>query len=63
MLLTTVPDDLIVYGAMQDNAMLSKEDWVMTGLQSGIRITIKGTNGKSQGVVPFINRKRYSSCM
>lgn len=56
--LTTVPDDLHgIYGAMQDNAMLSKwagglgNDW--TPVRS-LGAYIKGTNGKSQGVVPFL---------
>lgn len=56
--LTTVPDDLYgIYGAMQDNAMLSKwagglgNDW--TPVRS-LGSYIKGTNGKSQGVVPFL---------
>ncbi|TQV84766.1 ribonucleoside-diphosphate reductase subunit alpha [Exilibacterium tricleocarpae] len=56
--LTTVPDDLRgIYGAIQDNAMLSKwagglgNDW--TPVRS-LGAYIKGTNGKSQGVVPFL---------
>ncbi len=56
--LTTVPDDLHgIYGAVQDNAMLSKwagglgNDW--TPVRS-LGAYIKGTNGKSQGVVPFL---------
>lgn len=56
--LTTVPDDLLgIYGAVQDNAMLSKwagglgNDW--TPVRS-LGSYIKGTNGKSQGVVPFL---------
>jgi ribonucleoside-diphosphate reductase alpha chain len=56
--LTTVPDDLHgIYGAIQDNAMLSKfagglgNDW--TPVRS-LGAYIKGTNGKSQGVVPFL---------
>ncbi len=56
--LTSVPDDLSgIYGAMQDNAMLSKwagglgNDW--TPVRS-LGAYIKGTNGKSQGVVPFL---------
>ena len=56
--LTTVPDDLFgIYGAIQDNAMLSKfagglgNDW--TPVRS-MGAYIKGTNGKSQGVVPFL---------
>ncbi|WP_116367551.1 ribonucleoside-diphosphate reductase subunit alpha [Parahaliea mediterranea] len=56
--LTTVPDDLRgIYGAIQDNAMLSKfagglgNDWTPV---RGLGSYIKGTNGKSQGVVPFL---------
>lgn len=56
--LTTVPDDLEgIYGAIQDNAMLSKwagglgNDWTPV---RGLGAYIKGTNGKSQGVVPFL---------
>ncbi len=56
--LTTVPDDLHgIYGAMQDNAMLSKwagglgNDWTPV---RALGAHIKGTNGKSQGVVPFL---------
>ncbi len=56
--LTTVPDDLHgIYGAIRDNAMLSKfagglgNDW--TPVRS-LGAYIKGTNGKSQGVVPFL---------
>lgn len=56
--LTSVPDDLHgIYGAVQDNAMLSKwagglgNDW--TPVRS-LGAYIKGTNGKSQGVVPFL---------
>ena len=56
--LTTVPDDLHgIYGAIQDNAMLSKfagglgNDWTQV---RALGAYIKGTNGKSQGVVPFL---------
>ena len=56
--LTTVPDDLSgIYHAIHDNAMLSKfagglgNDW--TPVRS-MGAYIKGTNGKSQGVVPFL---------
>lgn len=56
--LTSVPDDLMgIYGAMQDNAMLSKwagglgNDWTPV---RALGSYIKGTNGKSQGVVPFL---------
>ena len=56
--LTTVSDDLEgIYGAIRDNALLSKwagglgNDWTpIRALGSYIR----GTNGKSQGVVPFL---------
>jgi ribonucleoside-diphosphate reductase alpha chain len=53
-----VPDDLHgIYGAIQDNAMLSKfagglgNDWTPV---RALGAYIKGTNGKSQGVVPFL---------
>lgn len=56
--LTSVPDDLEgIYGAIQDNAMLSKwagglgNDWTSV---RALGSYIKGTNGKSQGVVPFL---------
>jgi ribonucleoside-diphosphate reductase alpha chain len=56
--LTTIPDDLHgIYGAIQDNAMLSKwagglgNDWTPV---RALGSYIKGTNGKSQGVVPFL---------
>ncbi len=56
--LSTVPDDLHgIYGAIQDNAMLSKwagglgNDWTPV---RALGAAIKGTNGKSQGVVPFL---------
>jgi ribonucleoside-diphosphate reductase alpha chain len=56
--LTTVPDNLSgIYGAMHDNAMLSKyagglgNDWTPV---RALGAYIKGTNGKSQGVVPFL---------
>ena len=56
--LTTVPDDLDgIYGAIKDNALLSKfagglgNDWTPV---RGMGAHIKGTNGKSQGVVPFL---------
>lgn len=57
--LTTVPDDLdAIYSAVKDNALLSKfagglgNDWTPVRAM-GARI--KGTNGKSLGVVPFLN--------
>ena len=56
--LTTVPDELSgIYHAIHDNAMLSKfagglgNDW--TNVRA-LGSYIKGTNGKSQGVVPFL---------
>ncbi len=56
--LTTIPDDLHgIYGAMQDNAMLSKfagglgNDWTPV---RALNSYIKGTNGRSQGIVPFL---------
>lgn len=57
--LTTIPDDLDgIYGAIKDNALLSKfagglgNDWTPVRAMGS---HIKGTNGKSQGVVPFLN--------
>ncbi|GJM07164.1 MAG: ribonucleoside-diphosphate reductase [marine bacterium B5-7] len=57
--LTTIPDDLHgIFGAIQDNAMLSKfaggvgNDW--TPVRS-MNSHIVGTNGNSLGVVPFMN--------
>ncbi len=56
--LTTVPDDLGgIYGAVRDNALLQKfagglgNDWTPV---RGMNSHIKGTNGKSQGVIPFL---------
>ncbi len=56
--LTTVADDLEgIYSAIKDNAMLSKwagglgNDWTQVRAMGA---HIKGTNGKSQGVVPFL---------
>ncbi|MFA5531573.1 MAG: ribonucleoside-diphosphate reductase subunit alpha, partial [Thiohalomonadaceae bacterium] len=56
--LTTVPDDLDgIFGAIRDNALLSKfagglgNDWTRV---RGLGAHIKGTNGSSQGVVPFL---------
>ncbi len=56
--LTTVPDDLDgIFGAIKDDALLSKfagglgNDWSRV---RGLGSHIKGTNGKSQGVVPFL---------
>lgn len=57
--LTTVPDDLDgIFAAIKDNALLSKyagglgNDWTNVRAM-GARI--KGTNGKSLGVVPFLS--------
>lgn len=57
--LTTVPDDLDgIYSAIKDNALLQKfagglgNDWTQVRAMGS---HIKGTNGKSQGVVPFLN--------
>ena len=56
--LTTVPDDLDgIFSAVKDDAMLSKfagglgNDWTRVRAMGS---HIKGTNGKSQGVVPFL---------
>ncbi|AUB83109.1 ribonucleoside-diphosphate reductase subunit alpha [Candidatus Thiodictyon syntrophicum] len=56
--LTSVPDDLDgIYSAIKDNALLSKfagglgNDWTRV---RGMGAHIKGTNGRSQGVVPFM---------
>ncbi len=56
--LTTVPDNLDgIYSAIRDNALLSKwagglgNDWTPV---RALGSYIKGTNGKSQGVVPFL---------
>jgi len=56
--LSTVPDDLSgIYNAIKDNALLSKfagglgNDWTPVRAMGA---HIKGTNGKSQGVVPFL---------
>lgn len=57
--LTTVPDSLEgIYGALKDNALLSKyagglgNDWTPVRAMGAY---IKGTNGKSLGVIPFLN--------
>lgn len=57
--LTTVPDDLEgIYSAIKDNALLSKfagglgNDWTSVRAMGA---PIKGTNGKSQGIIPFLN--------
>ena len=56
--LTTIPDNLDgIYSSIRDNALLSKfagglgNDWTRV---RGLGSHIKGTNGKSQGVVPFM---------
>jgi len=56
--LTTVADDLDgIFSAIRDNALLSKyagglgNDWTRVRAMGAY---IKGTNGKSQGVVPFL---------
>jgi len=56
--LTTVADDLdSIYEALKENALLSKfagglgNDWTRV---RALGSHIKGTNGKSQGVVPFL---------
>ena len=56
--LTTVSDDLEgIYGSIRDNALLSKwagglgNDWTPV---RALGSRIKGTNGQSQGVVPFL---------
>ncbi|MCW5682952.1 MAG: ribonucleoside-diphosphate reductase subunit alpha [Pseudolabrys sp.] len=56
--LTTVPDDLDgIFKSIRDNALLSKyagglgNDWTRV---RGLGAHIKGTNGESQGVVPFL---------
>ncbi|MBK8971359.1 MAG: ribonucleoside-diphosphate reductase subunit alpha [Hahellaceae bacterium] len=56
--LTTVPDSLDgIYSSLRDNALLSKfagglgNDWTPV---RGLGAHIQGTNGQSQGVVPFL---------
>lgn len=56
--LTTIPDDLDgIYGGIKDNALLAKysgglgNDWTPVRAMGAL---IKGTNGKSQGVIPFM---------
>ncbi len=56
--LTTIPDDLDgIYEGLKENALLSKfagglgNDWTRV---RALGSHIKGTNGKSQGVVPFL---------
>lgn len=57
--LSTIPDDLhAIYSSILDNAMLSKfagglgNDWTYV---RGTGARIKGTNGASSGIVPFLN--------
>ncbi|MEN9842813.1 MAG: Ribonucleoside-diphosphate reductase 1 subunit alpha [Pseudomonadota bacterium] len=56
--LTTVPDDLDgIYEAIKENALLSKFAGGLGNDWSRVRALgshIKGTNGESQGVVPFL---------
>lgn len=56
--LTTVPDDLDgIFGAIKDNALLAKysgglgNDWTPVRAMGSY---IQGTNGQSQGVIPFL---------
>lgn len=56
--LTTLPDDLDgIFSAIRDNALLSKwsggigNDWTAV---RALGSQIKGTNGESQGIVPFL---------
>ena len=56
--LTTIEDDLAgIFKAVKDNALLSKyagglgNDWTSV---RGLGARIKGTNGQSQGLVPFL---------
>ena len=56
--LTTIPDDLDgIFKGVRDNALLAKysgglgNDWTRV---RGLGAHIKGTNGESQGVVPFL---------
>ena len=56
--LSTIPDDLHnIYGAIRDNALLQKfaggigNDWTPV---RAMNAHIKGTNGKSQGIIPFL---------
>lgn len=56
--LTTIPDDLDgIYNSVKDNALLSKwagglgNDWTPV---RGLGSRINGTNGESQGIVPFL---------
>lgn len=57
--LTTIPDDLDgIFASIQDNALLQKYAGGIGNDWSNVRALgahIKGTNGKSQGVVPFMS--------
>ena len=62
--LSTITDDLDhIYGSIKDNALMSKfagglgNDWTPVRAMGAY---IKGTNGKSQGVVPFMVVANYS---
>ena len=62
--LTTVPDDLDgIYESIKENALLSKfagglgNDWTRV---RALGSHIKGTNGESQGVVPFLKAVSYT---
>jgi ribonucleoside-diphosphate reductase alpha chain len=56
--LTTIEDDLLhIFKCIQDDAMMSKWSGGLGNDWSGVRAMgsrIKGTNGKSQGVIPFL---------
>jgi ribonucleoside-diphosphate reductase alpha chain len=56
--LTTIPDDLdAIFSGIRDNALLAKysggigNDWTPV---RGLGAHIRGTNGESQGIVPFL---------
>ena len=56
--LSTIPDDLAgIFSAIRDNALLSKwsggigNDWTQVRALGSL---IRGTNGRSQGIVPFL---------
>jgi ribonucleoside-diphosphate reductase alpha chain len=57
--LTTIDDDLNdIYSALRDNALLSKFAGGLGNDWTPVRATgahIKGTNGRSSGIVPFLN--------
>src|SRR3569833_992432 len=64
--LTTVTDDLDgIYQAIKENAMLQKYAGGLGNDRTPIRAMgsrIKGTNGKSQGVVPFLKLSFFFFC-